>query len=77
MCTLAGGCSCTALPIPLPPVLQVIFCPAHDPREWSAHAPEAMDGQFINQQRWVSMVTDSRLGFGLFEALPHLCKPLM
>lgn len=118
---------------------QVIFAPAHDPREWTAHAPEAMDGQFINvqvrcgagwcrnsssgkeqrlwlpvtitsgtctaarmhcagsavlvsksyyrphqnnchphlaPQRWVSMVTDSRLGFGLFEAMPHLCKPL-
>lgn len=55
---------------------QVIFGCAHDPREWAAHAPEAMDGQFINEQRWVSMVTDSRLGFGLFEALPTLCKPL-
>jgi len=29
---------------------QVIFAPAHDPREWTAHAPEAMDGQFINVQ---------------------------
>ena len=48
----------------------------HDPMQWQAHAPEAMDGQFINEQRWVSMVTDSRLGFGLCEALPHLCKPL-
>lgn len=56
--------------------LRVIFAPAHDPREWTAHAPEAMDGQFINVQRWISMVTDSRLGFGLFEAMPHLCKPL-
>jgi hypothetical protein len=56
--------------------LRVIFAPAHDAREWTAHAPEAMDGQFINVQRWVSMVTDSRLGFGLFEAMPHLCKPL-
>ena len=56
--------------------LRVIFSPQHDPAQWDAHAPEAMDGQFINQQRWISMVTDSRLGFGLFEALPLLCKPL-
>jgi hypothetical protein len=55
---------------------QVIFGAQHDQAQWNAHAPEAMDGQFINQQRWVSMVSDSRLGFGLFEALPHLCKPL-
>jgi len=27
-------------------------------------------------QRWTSMITDARLGFELFEALPHLCKPL-
>lgn len=27
-------------------------------------------------QRWTSMVSDSRLGFEMYEALPHLCKPL-
>ena len=27
-------------------------------------------------QRWATMVTDSRLGFEMYEALPHLCKPL-
>lgn len=32
----------------LPP--QVIFGSAHDAREWTAHMPEAMDGQFINEQ---------------------------
>lgn len=36
---------------------QVIFGTAHDPREWTAHMPEAMDGQFINEQvgGWVGM----------------------
>jgi hypothetical protein len=56
--------------------LKVIFAAQHDPAQWHAHAVEAMDGQFINEQRWVSMVSDSRLGFGLLEALPVLCKPL-
>lgn len=69
------ACKASIRPYPQP-LPQVIFGAAHNPAEWSAHAPEAMDGQFINEQRWVSMVTDSRLGFGLFEALPHLCKPL-
>lgn len=32
------------------PLLQVIFGAAHDPQHWDAHAPEAMDGQFINEQ---------------------------
>lgn len=56
---------CTAAASPSPPArstccspnpavrsqhAQVIFTPAHDPREWTAHAPEAMDGQFINVQ---------------------------
>lgn len=70
---LAFSCASPTLPIRCE---QVIFCPAHDPREWTAHMVEAMDGQFINVQRWVSMVTDSRLGFGLYEAMPHLTKPL-
>jgi len=38
-------------PLPLCcPTPQVIFGAAHDPAQWTAHAPEAMDGQFINEQ---------------------------
>lgn len=56
--------------------LKVIYGAAHDPQHWSARAPEPMDGQFVNVQRFVSLVMDAKIGFGLFEALPMMCKPL-
>lgn len=56
--------------------LKVVFGSTHDANLWTSRAPEPMDGQFINVQRFVTLVTDSKLGFPLFEALPMLCKPM-
>jgi tetratricopeptide (TPR) repeat protein len=56
--------------------LKVVFGSTHDANLWTSRVPEPMDGQFINVQRFVTLVTDSKLGFPLFEALPMLCKPM-
>ena len=57
-------------------VLSVVFGTAHDPAALGLRAAEPMDGQFVNMQRFLSLVTDAKAGFGLFEVLPLLAKPL-
>lgn len=59
------------------PVPQVIYGAGHEAGgEGGAVPPSAADAEPVNALRWASLVGDARLGVGLYEALPHLCRPL-
>lgn len=63
---------------PPAPQLQVVFGTEHDPRQFTARAanPDPQDGQHVSAPRFASVVTDAHSGFGFYEILPLLVRPL-